>query len=159
MKKIIVLVLVLLFMPVFAFADDIADVKAFFNKYVNAANTYSTDIPSYYSPNAKIVRVIMKKDGTTKTMTTNMAEYTKQLKLNAKIAKVRNYKNFYSDISVAKVGSNYKLTCKRKPSLSDYKLPASFVITKNASGQYKIIQESMHTKVQTFLLYADKSET
>ena len=30
------------------FAAEVDDVKAFFNAYVNAANTYSKEIPNYY---------------------------------------------------------------------------------------------------------------
>ena len=42
---------------------------AFFNKYIDAANSYSETITDFYSPNAKIIRVVMKPDGTTATVT------------------------------------------------------------------------------------------
>ena len=48
MKKVLILLAVFLFGAIQAFADDAADAKAFFNKYVNAANTYSTTIPDFY---------------------------------------------------------------------------------------------------------------
>lgn len=71
---------------------------------------------------------------------------------NANLAKMRNYKNFYSDIKITRQGNDYKLSCMRKPSLSDYKIPAHFVIGKDAQGNYKIKEESMHTKMQVILL-------
>ena len=63
MKKIFLLALITTIMPLCAMADDKADVMAIFDKYVNDANAYSQNIPSYYTNNAKIVRVVNKKQG------------------------------------------------------------------------------------------------
>lgn len=150
MKKFL-MALLLLVVGTCAFAGEQDDVLKFFNSYVNAANTYQKNIPSYYAPNAKIIRVVIKKDGTTASRVTNMARYKSELVTNASIAKIRNYKNYYSDIKITKQGADYKISCMRKPSLSDYKIPAHFVIGKDSSGKYKIKEESMHTKMQIFL--------
>ena len=44
----------------------------------------------------------------------------------------------------------------RRPSTSDYKLPAYFVIGKDSSGKLKIKEESMHTYQTAILIGANK---
>ena len=88
-----------------AFADDAADARAFFDSYVNAANNYSPTIETMYSPKAKIIRQVVKPDGTLVDVNTDTATYMKQLKLGQAGAKLRNYKNIYSDIKVEKFGT------------------------------------------------------
>ena len=131
-------------------------VLAFFNKYVSAANSYSESITDYYSPNARIIRVVMKPDGTTATVTANTKQYFNQMRLGANIAKINKYKNFYTDRKITKQGGDFKITCLRQPSTSDYKIPAHFVIGLDENGDLKIKEEMMYTKQQKFLKYADK---
>lgn len=137
-----------------AFADDAADAKAFFNSYVNAANNYSPTIEQMYSPNAKIIRQVIKPDGTLVDVKTDTATYMKQMKLGQAGAKLRKYKNTYSDISVAKSGNGYKISSLRQPSGESYKLKTYMVVTKQPNGKWLITEEMMQTKVQTFLKYA-----
>lgn len=139
-----------------AFAMSADDALSFFAKYVNDANAQSPKIVDYYSPNAKIVRVVMLPDGTTQSVTTDMREYTRQLKIGANLAKLNKYKNFYTERKVTKVGNDYKITCKRQPSTSDYKLPAHFIIGTDANGNMKIKEEMMYTK-QTAILKKAKA--
>ena len=56
----------------------------FFNSYVNAANTYSDTITEMYSPNAKIIRQVIKPDGTTQNVYTNTDTYITQMKIKCK---------------------------------------------------------------------------
>ena len=46
-----------------AFADDAQEALKFFNSYVAAANSYSPAVATMYSPNAKIIRQVIKPDG------------------------------------------------------------------------------------------------
>ena len=154
-KKLFIL-LVLLFVGSASFAGPQEEVLAFFNRYVTDANGHSEHMFTYYDPHARIIRVVIKKDGTKETVVTDTAMYIKQLKLSAKLAKIRNYKNFYTDRIVTKIGNNYKISCMRQPSLSSYKLPAYFVIGKDAKGAYKIKEESTHT-YQTAILAGAKA--
>lgn len=131
-------------------------VLAFFNKYVDAANTYSETITDFYSPNAKIIRVVMKPDGTTATVTANTKQYFNQMRIGANLAKINKYKNFYTQRKITKQGADFKITCLRQPSTSDYKIPAHFVIGPDANGELKIKEEMMYTKQQKFLKYANK---
>ena len=156
-KKILVTLTILL-TGVASNATPVDDVAAFFDKYVNAANSYSETIPEFYLPNAKIIRVVIKKDGTRESVSTDTSVYMKQLKMNAKIAKMRGYKNFYTDRKIIKIGDDYKLFCNRQPSLSKYKLPAHFIIGKDSSGNYKIKEESMDT-YQTAILVGAKKQS
>ncbi len=155
MKKIIALITALL-IGTGAFAMTADDALSFFAKYVNAANSQSPKIIDYYEPNARIIRVVVLPDGKTESVTTDMREYTRQLKIGANLAKLNKYKNFYTDRKVTKVGNDYKITCQRQPSTSDYKLPAHFVIGTDANGNMKIKEEMMYTK-QTAILRKAKA--
>lgn len=150
LKKII---LTLFFAFVFApgvFADEISDVKTFFNNFVNASNTYATNLPSYYVPNAKIVRVVYKPDGTTQDVVIPFDRYLQELKKGAVLAKTVKYKNRYENQKVTKSGSDYKLSAIRIPRNDKTGLPAHFIITKTKNG-FKIKEEYMGTNVQKFL--------
>ena len=76
-----------------AFAGTQAEALKFFDSYVNAANTYSNNLLDYYSPNAKIIRVVVRPDGTKGTATFAMKDYAYQMKIGAATAKIRKYKN------------------------------------------------------------------
>ena len=129
-------------------------VLAFFNKYIDAANSYSETITDFYAPDAKIIRVVMKPDGTTASVVANTKQYFNQMRLGANLAKFNKYKNYYTERKITKQGNDYKITCLRKPSTSDYKIPAHFVIGPDAKGNLKIKEEMMYTKQQRFLKYA-----
>ncbi|MBQ7450394.1 hypothetical protein IJS77_03170 [bacterium] len=152
MKKVIFpLIITLLFsMPVFAGTQ--ADALKFFDSYVNAANNYSNNLLDYYSPNAKIIRVVVRKDGTKGTATFAMKDYAYQMKIGAATAKVRKYKNYYTKRVATKTSNGYKISCLRQPIGETYKLNAYFVVS-DASGKWKIIEEMMETKVQAFDKY------
>ncbi len=154
MKKVLILLAVFLFGAIQAFADDAADAKAFFNKYVNAANTYSTTIPDFYSPDAKIIRQVVKPDGTLVNVSTNTATYMKQLKLGQATARLRKYKNAYRNITVTKVANGYKVSAERQPTGETYWLKTYQIVQKQPNGQWKVVEELMQTKEQIFLRYA-----
>ena len=64
-----------------AFADDSQEALKFFNSYVTAANSYNPVITTMYSPNAKIIRQVVKPDGGLVNVDTNTATYIKQMKI------------------------------------------------------------------------------
>ena len=136
-------------------ADEATDARAFFNSYVQAANTYSPTVTSYYSPNAKIIRQVVKPDGTTANAYTDTATYIKQMKLGHASVKMRQYKNTYSSVSVTKVANGkYKVSSLRQPSGETYKLKTYMIVQKQPNGKWLIVEEMMQTKVQMFLKYA-----
>ena len=153
MKKLL-LTLILIMFGLGAFAGDKDDALAFFNRYVSASNNYSSNILDMYSDNAKIIRQVVKPDGSIANAYFGMDDYKHQLVLSSKLAKLRKYKNYYSDISVTKVANGYRINAMRKPSLSDYKLKASTVVQKQSDGKWLIVEEMMQTKEQIFLKYA-----
>ena len=137
------------------FADDKAEARKFFDSYVNAANSYSTTIQDMYSKDAKIIRQVVKPDGTTVDVYTDTATYVKQMKLSQSVAKMRKYKNTYKDVNVtpAKNGA-YKISSMRQPTGETYWLKTHMVVKKHPDGHWKIIEEMMQTKEQIFLKYA-----
>ncbi len=156
MKKILLTLMTLAFLPLATMADDKQEALDFFNEYVNAANTYSSTVADMYSPTAKIIRQIIKPDGTTANATTDTATYIKQMKICQAGAKLRKYKNTYTNITAVPVDGGYKVSSLRQPSGEDYKLKTYMILKKQPNGKWLITEEMMQTKVQTFLRYADK---
>ena len=155
MKKILLTTLAFLMMSLSVFADDRQGALNFFNGYIKAANTYSPTVPEMYSPNAKIIRQVVKPDGTTQNVETDTATYIKQMKLGQAGAKLRHYTNSYSNVTVTPLGNNkYKVSSLRQPSGESYKLKTYMVVQKQANGKFIIVEEMMQTKVQTFLKYS-----
>jgi ketosteroid isomerase-like protein len=134
-----------------AFSSEINDVESFFKEYVAAANSYSDRYFSYYSDDAKILRVVEKPDGTKQEVDIPLERYKSEAKKTSKLAKLRKYKNKYFNVKISPCGDDYKITAMRKPSTSDYKIPAHFIVGKDENGKWKIKEESMNTKVQKFL--------
>ncbi len=149
-KNIVASFIVMVVVSGVAFASSTsAEALNFFNSYVKAANSYQPVIASMYAPNAKIIRVVLKKDGTTVTRSTDTQRYISEMRKGQAIAKLRNYKNYYSNISVVQTGEDtYKVSSLRQPSGETYKLKAYMVVQKQPNGNWLIIEEMMQTKVQ-----------
>ena len=154
MKKLLSILFVLIITGLSVLADDAQEALKFFNSYVSAANSYSPTVATMYSPSAKIIRQVVKPDGTLVNVNTDTATYIKQMKLGQAGAKMRGYKNNYTEVSVKNLGNgSYKISSLRQPSGEKYKLK-TYMIVKKENGSWKIIEEMMQTKVQTFLRYA-----
>ena len=140
----------MVFIPMYALANDVSDIKDVFKKYVNDANEYSKNLPNYYINNAKIIRVVNKKRGGQQSVVIPYDRYLKELNLHSALAKAVNYKNEYVNVKVTKHNGGYKLSAMRIPRSDKTGLPCYFVYTKQ-DGAWKIKEESMTTNVQTFL--------
>lgn len=153
MKKIILVFLAIVTMTTSVFAASTKqEALNFFNTYVHSANNYDPSITSMYSPNARIIRVVVKPDGTTVTRVTNTQRYISEMRKGQVIAKLRNYKNNYTNIQVSQTGTDtYKISSYRQPSGESYKLKAYFVVKKQPDGSWLIIEEMMQTKVQMLI--------
>lgn len=152
MKKVILTLFILMF-GLCAFASDADEALNFFNNYIKASNSYDPSVLSMYSDNAKIIRQVVKPSGELVNVPFSVGQYRQQLKLSAKVAKLKNYKNYYSNIHVLKNGNGYKIEALRKPSASEYKLKASLVVQKQPNDKWIIVEELMQTKEQIFLKY------
>lgn len=160
MKKFLslfILIGLIFFTGLEAFADETAEALKFFNNYVHDANTYSNNLPSYYSPNAKIIRQVVKPDGGLANAYTNTATYVKQMKIGQATAKIRGYTNSYSNVKVQSLGNGkYKISSLRQPKGETYKLKA-YMVVKKINGKWQIVEELMQTKEQIFLRYATET--
>lgn len=156
MKKFALILLVLFTTQITVFADDLTTVKGLFNQYVKAANTYNPSLLNYYSPNAKIIRQVVKPNGELVNATTNMQTYAKQMKISQGTAKVRHYTNKYSNISATQTNRGVKISALRQPMKESYWLKTYQIWQKQSNGSWKIVEEMMQTKEQIFLHYADK---
>lgn len=153
MKKLLLVAFAIL-LGTSAFAGDKEDALAFFNSYVNAANTYSPSVITMYTPNAKIIRQVVKPDGGLVNVYTDTAEYIKQMKISQGVAKMRHYTNSYSNIQAEEVSNGFKISALRQPKGESYKLKTYQIVKKQPNGSWKIVEEMMQTKEQILLKYA-----
>ena len=153
MKKILLTLLAVIMVSTSVLAASTKqEALTFFNTYVNAANNYNPEITEMYSPSARIIREIVKPDGSTVTRVTNTQRYISEMKKSQVVAKVRKYKNNYTNVKVEQTGTDtYKVSSLRQPSGESYKLKAYFVVKKQANGKWLIIEEMMQTKVQMLI--------
>ena len=160
MKKILTTIIFGMFLASTAvLADDRQEALDFFNNYVKEANSYSNSITLMYAPNAKIIRQVVKPNGQTVNATTNSATYIKQMKISQAVAKKRNYKNTYSNVTVTALGNgSYKISSLRSPMQDNDKLKTYMIVKKQANGKWLIVEELMQTRQQIFLMYADKKQ-
>ena len=138
------------------FADEAQEVVKFFKAYVHDASNYSPELIKMYSPEAKIIRQVIKPDGELVNVETDTDTYITQMKIGQKGAKMRKYKNTYTDIKAEKLDDGYKISSLRQPSGEKYKLKTYMIVKKQPSGKWLITEELMQTRVQTFLKYARK---
>ena len=153
MKKLFLTIMIFTFVSLAVFADAKQDALDFFNKYVNAANSYDNSLGNMYAPNAVIIRQVVKPDGTTANAYTDTATYLRQMRLSAAAAKVRKYTNTYRNITAIPVAGGYKVSAERQPTGETYWLKTYQIIKKQPDGRLLITEEMMQTKVQTFLKY------
>lgn len=155
MKKYILTLLVMTIVSLSVLADDKQDALKAFNTYVNAANTYSNSVTEFYTPSAKIIRQVIKPDGKTVDVLTDTATYVKQMKIGQAGAKLRSYKNNYTNIVATPISKGkVKISSIRHPSVDNDSLKAYMVFQKQPNGKWMIVEEMMQTRQQIFLKYA-----
>ena len=136
------------------YAQTPQDGIAFFNQYQNFANSYNDKILDMYSPNAKIIREVIKPSGEAEQVIVPAERYFKELKIGQKTAKLRKYRNSYKNVIAQKVRNGIKVSAERQPSRESYWLMYQ-IYTPTDSG-LKITEEMMQTKVQSFLRHKNK---
>lgn len=137
------------------YAQTPQDGIAFFNQYQNFANSYNDKILDMYSPNAKIIREVIKPSGEAEQVIVPAERYFKELKIGQKTAKLRKYRNSYKNVIAQKVRNGIKVSAERQPSKESYWLKMYQIYTPTDSG-LKITEEMMQTKVQSFLRHKNK---
>ncbi len=137
------------------YAQTPQDGMAFFNQYQNFANSYNDKILDMYSPNAKIIREVIKPSGEAEQVIVPAERYFKELKIGQKTAKLRKYRNSYKNVIAQKVQNGIKVSAERQPSRESYWLKMYQIYTPTDSG-LKITEEMMQTKVQSFLRHKNK---
>lgn len=155
MKKTLFTILAVLAITLSVFADDKQEALKAFNNYVELANSYKTEVTNFYTPDAKIIRQVIKPDGTLVNVYTNTSTYVTQLKIGQAGAKVKNYKNNYTNVVVTPISAGkVKISSVRHPSVDNDSLKVYMVFQKQPDGKWKITEEMMQTRQQIFLKYA-----
>ena len=105
----------------------------------------------------KIIREVVKPTGETVDVVVPAKRYFNELKIGQKTAKLRKYKNKYRNIKAETVPNGIKISAERQPSRENYWLKMYQILEDTDSG-FKIREEMMQTKVQSFLNQKDKGE-
>ena len=155
MKKFLLTAFVITVFSLNVMADNNQEALDTFYNYVEAANTYSNTVADYYSPNAKIIRQVIKPDGETVNAYTDTATDVKQMKIGQAGAKLRSYKNVYTNVTVIPISENkIKIASIRHPSADNDSLKTYMIFEKQPNGKWLITEELMQTRQQIFLKYA-----
>lgn len=155
MKKFLYTFFALVILSLSVYADDKSEALKTFNEYVNAANNYNPAVAYFYSPSAKIIRQVVKPDGKTVDVLTDTETYVKQMKIGQAGAKLRSYKNNYTNIVVTQISpGKVKVSSVRHPSVDNDSLKAYMIFQKKSDGRWVIVEEMMQTRQQIFLRYA-----
>ena len=155
MKKFLFSALALIITTISVFAGDKEDALQAFNSYISAANTYKTEVTEFYTPNAKIIRQVIKPDGGLVDVLTDTDTYVRQLKISQAVAKARNYKNKYTNVVATPITKGkVKISSVRHPSLDNDSLKTYMIFQKQPNGKWLIVEEMMQTRQQIFLKYA-----
>ena len=121
-----------------------------FNMYQTYANNYDRRLLDLYSPDVKIIREVIKPDGNKVRINIPAKRFFHELKIGQKTAKLRRYKNKYKNITTEKLPNGIKVSAVRQPTNESYWLNMYQILQPTVNG-YKIVEEMMETKVQTFL--------
>lgn len=155
MKKIFLTILAVMAVSLSVLANDRQEALRAFNTYVNAANNYSNDVTTFYSPSAKIIRQVIKPDGGLVNVVTNTSTYITQLKIGQAGAKLKKYKNNYTNVVATPISAGkVKISSVRHPSVDNDSLKAYMIFQKQPNGKWIIVEEMMQTRQQIFLKYA-----
>ena len=157
MKYIILLIMGFLISFPSTYAMTTHEGVEFFNQYENYANSYNPELLKMYSQDAKIIREVVKPDGSIESITIPTDRYFRELKIGQKTAKLRRYKNTYRNVIAIETSNGIKISAERQPVRETYWLKMYQIVQNTASGP-KIIEEMMQTKVQTFLKHKNKSK-
>ena len=156
MKKKLLLTFVCIFLlGTISYAKTPKDGIAFFDKYIQYANSYNAELLDLYSPNAKIIREVLKPSGEIEEVIVPPKRFFKELKLGQKTAKLRKYKNKYRNVVASQIPNGIKISAERQPTDETYWLKMYQILEDTDSG-FKISEEMMQTKVQTFLKHKHK---
>lgn len=156
LKLIFSIISVFLFTCV-SFASTPQKAVEFFKQYTDYANSYNENLLNMYSQDVKIIREVIKPSGQTEDVVIPSKRFFKELKIGQKTAKLKKYKNKYRNIVAQETPDGIKITAERQPSSETYWLKM-YQIVQNTDSGFKIKEEMMQTKVQTFLRHKHKKE-
>jgi hypothetical protein len=156
-KATLILLLLIIAICIETMASTPQKAVEFFKQYENLANTYDEKLIEMYSPDVKIIREVVKPTGETEDVVIPTKRFFKELKIGQKTAKLRRYKNKYRNISATQTPEGIKISAERQPSKETYWLKM-YQIVQNTNTGFKIKEEMMQTKVQSFLKHKDEGE-
>lgn len=139
------LLLLIFGQPCFASQDDINNAKMFIGKFLELSHNYDPALIDMYSDNANIVRKVIHEDGKVEKVIIPTDLYKKSLLFFRLPAKLQGYRNEFINFSYVMEGKNVRATGLRKSNNTNI-VPISFLLGKDSSGKFRILEEITETK-------------
>jgi len=147
-KNFIITLITLIFLascPAFANSQNIREAEVFIDKFQKSSHSYDENLTDMYADNAVIIRILEHENGETEKVILPTNKYKKFLKYVKIFAKIKGYKNHYTNLEYRAEGENVRVNGQRKTS-DGYMSPISMLVGKNKNGEWKIFEESTSTK-------------
>jgi hypothetical protein len=135
------LALSLILVAAAASADDAAEVRAFFDRYVELEKSFDTAASDLYSPDARIITL---RDGA-KRIEMKGAEYSELVARSMPLAKKRGDVSAYENVRVSPHGPGYRITATRIPAVKCVPDDRYHLDVARVSGEWRIVEEYTET--------------
>ncbi len=138
----------LLYIPSYANSTDQAD--SFFNKYIKLGDDFDVSVADLYSDDAKIHAYRVYPHGLERSMEMSGEKWKRMIVFVMPLAKAKNDKSTFSEISIKKQGNGFKIKANRYSESKCYIDKGYYmVIEPDENGNLLIIEEYMETQPQS----------
>jgi hypothetical protein len=148
MKKLLTLLFLLFYVPCFASSIEQAD--AFFKKYIELGDKFDVAVAELYSDTAKIHTYRVYPHGLERAMELSGAQWKQLVKRVMPLAKAKNDKSTFSNITITKHGNGFKIKADRYSEIKCYTDKGYYMVVEpDSRGNLYIIEEYMETQPQS----------
>lgn len=135
------LVLFLISGPVHATEDKIAAAQKFFNESNQLSDEFDPAAADLYAPTAYIKNTRYYPHGLVREMIFPAEEYKELIRTTMPLAKMRDDRNIYSDVTYTEEGDGVRINATRHSVLKNYDSPISVLIKPDGTGKWLIYEQ------------------
>lgn len=147
MQKVFHILLALLLLQSGAYADAYVDqAKVLFNKSVKLGNAFDPAVADLYSDSAVIRNTRRYPNGAIRIMTFTGKQYKELIRLVMPLAKARNDKSRFSQVTYKRIGGKVKISAKRYSLLKKYTSPLTVIVAPDSKKRWLIVEEHSESR-------------
>ena len=148
MRKLFTILFLFICLP--CYANTTEQAEKFFSKYITLSDTFDISVAKLYSDNAKIHTYRVYPHGLERAMELSGAQWKKLVINIMPLAKAKNDKSTFSNITIIKQGNNFKIKANRYSELKCYMDKGYYMVVEpDNNGNLLIIEEYMETQPQS----------